>query len=104
MSEFDFGDASKNAVGVYRFMTSTTGNSKYTFGKTTDHARRDVNPSQSRDARIFFRKDLIMQSWKKLVIALLRAALRAGSDKSCGDAIRVKQCAGRPTSTRIEQS
>jgi len=30
-------------------------------------------PSQSRDARSFFRKDLIMQSWKKFVIALLRS-------------------------------
>lgn len=36
-------------------------------------------PSQSRDSKIFFRKDLIMQSWKRLVITLLRAALRAGS-------------------------
>ena len=35
-------------------------------------------PSQSRDARSFFRKDLIMQSWKKFVIALLRSVLRAG--------------------------
>jgi len=41
-------------------------------------AKHLQDPSQSREARIFFRKDLIMQSWKKLVITLLRAALRAG--------------------------
>lgn len=41
-------------------------------------AKNLQDPSPSREAKTFFSKDLIMQSWKKLVITLLRAALRAG--------------------------
>src|SRR5580704_8545100 len=99
MSEFDFGDASKHAVGVYRFMTSTTGNSKYSFGRTTDQARREVTVvEQGAQAELQPELQALADQLRELARQLKVAGHDAAASKI--EAAREPALAGDANSTR----